>query len=137
MNHKVVVFTKNNARVFTNPQVEEIEKLKSRYETVIYDPDLSGVQGVEPHFWRYVEGRIIPMNQAERNERMLDISENGVDNISSLSTVPERIVEVVKQVEVIKEKIVEVAVTPKYVYAVGVLGVASTVYNVLKHFGVM
>jgi hypothetical protein len=57
---KVVVMNKNNARILINP-------------------DLSGVEGIAPHYWKFEGNKVVPMNQKEQIKRYEDILKNGAD----------------------------------------------------------
>jgi cbb3-type cytochrome oxidase subunit 1 len=71
------VFTKNNARILTNPTSKELKA----YKNSVIDPDLSQVRAVPPHFWKRGLGNlIVPMTDHEQKIRLSDIKENGVDN---------------------------------------------------------
>lgn len=118
---KVVVFTRNNARIYTNVDTSAFENDLN----VLINPSLDSVKGIPPHFWKMYEGRIVPMNDVEREERSKDIEKNGIDNGEGYTNVQsnqviirpvyvdipkEVVVEKVVEVEKIVEKIVEVPV---------------------------
>lgn len=118
---KVVVFTRNNARIYTNVDKASFENDKN----VLINPSFDSVKGIPPHFWKMYEGRIVPMNDVEREERLKDIDKNGIDNGEGYTSVQsnqviirpvyvdipkEVVVEKVVEVEKIVEKIVEVPV---------------------------
>lgn len=79
----VVVFTKNNCRVLYNPP--NLEDLKSQ-PNVAVNPDLSKVIGVAPHFWKLVQGQIVPMSDSEMAHTESSHKTIGVDN--SLAFLP-------------------------------------------------
>lgn len=73
-----MVFTRNNARILTNPTFREIKT----YQNAVIDPDLSMVRAVPPHFWKRGDGNlIVSMSDSEQKARMDDIKRNGVDNV--------------------------------------------------------
>jgi hypothetical protein len=76
MKHRVVVFTRNNARIITT---SDISKYKNRMNISI-DPDLSKVQGTPPHFWKLHGRKIVPLTRPEKLARLQDIKVNGLDN---------------------------------------------------------
>lgn len=55
---KVVVLNKNNARIIVNP-------------------DLSEVEGIAPHFWKFDGHKVIAMNQKEMIKRYDDTLKDG------------------------------------------------------------
>jgi hypothetical protein len=46
---------------------------------ILVNPDLSAVEGIEPHFWKFEAGKVIAMNQKEKIVRYEDILKNGAD----------------------------------------------------------
>lgn len=80
---RVVVFTKNNARVLINPP--HLGALKKRHNVLI-NPDLTRVLGCPPHLWKIVKGEIWPMGHAERlaRERVLELTEADNDHEAAL-----------------------------------------------------
>lgn len=62
---RVVVFTADNARVL---YTETPEHWVNTPQAVI-NPDLKEVTGVEPHYWKLVEGKVLPMTDPERAAR--------------------------------------------------------------------
>lgn len=77
INDVVVVFTSNNARVFHDPQnMEDLLKLPN----AVLNPDLMKVKAIAPHFWKLVDGEVLPMNTVEQHARIHSISMTGVDN---------------------------------------------------------
>lgn len=81
--NKVVVFTRNNARVI---YVEDITPYIGNRNSVI-NPDMSKVIGIAPHFWKYSVNGPVEMNDLEKEAVIADQSKNGVDNSSSLSAI--------------------------------------------------
>ncbi len=75
---QVVLFSESNARVITNP-TEDF----SKNPRAIVDPDLTQVHGVPPHFWKFEFGRVLPMDNDEKAER-LKVLEGG-SNITSVN----------------------------------------------------
>lgn len=73
----VVCFTANNARILVNP--ENIEAYKNMPGAHI-NPDLTGVLGVPPHFWKEDSGLIVAMSRSERRVRLASIMATGLDN---------------------------------------------------------
>lgn len=61
-----VLFTESNARIYVGPAVEKVRSLKG----VLITPDLSQVKRIPPHFWKLEKGKIVPMNEVERAERI-------------------------------------------------------------------
>jgi hypothetical protein len=82
MKTRVVVFTENNARILINPY--NLDQFRAMPNAVI-DPDLSHVRGISPHFWKNDEGRIVPMSESERAERLKHLVAHGSDNVISIS----------------------------------------------------
>lgn len=120
----VVVFTKNNARVLRNP--ENIEQYLAM-DNAIIEPDLSEVQGIPPHYWSLVDGKVVKKGFREGLARARHIRKHGAVNhdhtvgpdlytpvIEIATTSP--IVEVIKQyppteiLEVTPEVLVEVII---------------------------
>jgi len=79
MNEKtqVVVFTSNNARILVNPP--NVDEFLGKPNAFI-NPDLSEVIGTPPHFWKVVDGKIVPMSRPEKLARLKLHAANGVDN---------------------------------------------------------
>lgn len=101
MAKRLVIFTKNNARVLTQP--ETFTDLM-HYPNCVPDPDLMGVKGIPPHFWKLEEGLVVPMTEAEKDARMFDIEANGVDNeIKWIGDKPETEAKPFEVVEVIDQ----------------------------------
>ena len=73
---KLVVFTRTNARILVNPTELEYKT----YKNSVIDPDLSAVKSVPPHFWKLVDGKVMPMSEAEMKARLDEIAQHGVDN---------------------------------------------------------
>lgn len=63
MKNKVVVFTQNNARILVNPQ--QIDVFYKRNNALV-NPDLTFVEGVEPHHWKLINRSRIPVADAVR-----------------------------------------------------------------------
>jgi len=57
-----VLFHNNDATIFNNQSPKKL----SKSDIIIEDPDLQYVTGLSPHYWKLVDGRIFPMNAAER-----------------------------------------------------------------------
>ena len=70
---KVVVFTKNNARILVGVDPKH-------YPGALVNPDLSAVRRVPTHFWKVVRNQVVPMNALEKRLRLADHAKNGVDN---------------------------------------------------------
>ncbi len=77
MKTTVVVFTKNNARILTNPL--DLQIFESNPSCAI-NPSLTKVVGVSPHYWKLVDGEILPMDSSERKARDFNIKVYGADN---------------------------------------------------------
>ena len=63
--HRVVVFTEDNARVLYT----DTPQLWEHTPQAVIEPDLKEVTGVAPHFWKLVDGKVVPMNDVERASR--------------------------------------------------------------------
>ena len=68
MKNKVVVFTENNARILINPS--NIEAYKDKPKASV-NPDLSLVNGVDPHFWKLIDYDFIELTDAVRIKDIL------------------------------------------------------------------
>lgn len=79
---KVVVFTRNSARVIYNPSQLDLKKLYHFTDQVVVDPDLSRVKGYPPHHWKLIDGEVWPLQNLELNERDNDIRDNGSDLVT-------------------------------------------------------
>lgn len=77
-NHRVVVFTKNNARILKVSGLE-LFAYKNMANAVI-DPDMSRVKKLPPHLWKLVDGKVLPLNFIERPLRNKNILKKGADN---------------------------------------------------------
>lgn len=77
--HKVVVFTKNNAKILDGIETSLLDQY-SGWSNVLIDPDLSAVSGVPPHLWKIYHGITVPLNESEKIARLKDIEQNGLDN---------------------------------------------------------
>lgn len=71
------VFLDNNAKILKNP--EKFEEMLS-WPNVVPDPDLTKVIGHPPHFWKFHDGEVVPLEGDERIERLKHISDHGADN---------------------------------------------------------
>lgn len=84
MSYQAVVFVKNNARVVHSdkPFVKGYS-----HHSVVMNPDLSEVKGIEPQYWKRGPGqKIIAMSEQERKTRDLHIDRYGVDNESVIES---------------------------------------------------
>jgi hypothetical protein len=84
---KVVVFTKNNARILTNPLAI---KVLERWENAVVDPDLSEMRGVPLEFWKLEDGKIVEMTRPEKLVRIAHHTFYGIDNTLSPSALRPR-----------------------------------------------
>lgn len=62
MKDRVVVFTQNNARVLVNP--DRIDRFMDKPNAFI-NPDLTFVNGIEPHFWKPIPNRQMTYDESE------------------------------------------------------------------------
>lgn len=77
-----VVFNEIGARIVKNPDNEADFDANPK---AVRDPDLQWVQGIPPHFWKFEEGRILPMNEQEKQARKTQIDTgNFVEDYSLL-----------------------------------------------------
>lgn len=90
MKSKVVIFTSNNARILSNP--ENIDQYRDLKDCVI-DPDLTLVQGLSPHHWKLLDGKVTPMTAEEQIIREEIINKHGADNDVEKVLAPLSIVE--------------------------------------------
>lgn len=67
---QVVVFLDKTARVITHP--ENPHEYENNPNAVI-NPDLTLVHGLAPHFWKKEFGRIVPMTDHERADRLKEL----------------------------------------------------------------
>lgn len=74
MKQRAMFFTKTNARVLKNSDIDK--KIKN----LVINPDLTLVSGVEPQYWIFKEGKIVAMNAGEKAERDMQIIDNGIIN---------------------------------------------------------
>lgn len=74
--NKVVVFTKNNARIVVTDEIKHYERLPN----ALINPNLSQVKGIPPHFWKLENKKVVPMNRDEKLARLSDHEAFGVDN---------------------------------------------------------
>lgn len=77
-NITVVIFTENNARILTNP--ENIEAYKNIPNSVI-NPDLKSVEGVPPHLWKLVDGKVVQKTEEESHQTLEHIKKYGAINL--------------------------------------------------------
>lgn len=72
----VVMFTKDNARIYVNP--ENLLALLPSSQCLI-NPDMSAVKGLPPHFWKAdVENNAVkPMSEMEMFDRLTVLQEYG------------------------------------------------------------
>ena len=78
MKDKVIFFTQNNARILVNPP--DLAKFKDK-PNVFINPDLTFVNGIEPHFWRLLKAKEpITLIEAKRLMREIDDAVNLADN---------------------------------------------------------
>lgn len=73
----VIVFTPNNCRILKNPENLNIYQHMSNAHI---NPDLSAVKKIPPHFWKVIEGKIVPMTLVEMSQRENHHTDTGVDN---------------------------------------------------------
>ena len=77
MKEFLVIFTKTNARILSNPSDKEIRY----YKNSVRNPDLMQVRHVPPHFWKMDKYRnVMPMTPQEQKMRLALIAKNGMDN---------------------------------------------------------
>lgn len=77
MKEFLVIFTKTNARILSNPSDKEIRY----YKNSVRNPDLMQVRHVPPHFWKMDKYRnVMPMTPQEQKLRLAAINRWGVDN---------------------------------------------------------
>lgn len=62
MKKHYVLFHANDATIFNNQRPVKI----SKNDVILENPDLQFVVGISPHYWKLVDGRVFPMNMAER-----------------------------------------------------------------------
>ncbi|RMF55079.1 hypothetical protein D6745_03190 [Candidatus Woesearchaeota archaeon] len=68
---QVVLFTRNNARIFYTDNVKQFGNLD-----IVVNPDLSLVKGLPPHYWKKKGNKIVPMSKSEMNKRYKQIKES-------------------------------------------------------------
>lgn len=85
MKDVVVVLTRNNARIVTNPT--DLDKFLGK-QNVFVNPNMEDLKGVPPHFWKSQRGRLVPMNALERRLRIRDIEKHGSENWIELIPLP-------------------------------------------------
>lgn len=59
----VVVFNKYGARILVNPG----DAYDNSQDTII-NPDLTEVKGLPPHYWKLVDGKVLPKTIIEQEE---------------------------------------------------------------------
>ncbi len=69
-----VIFTENNARILKG-------KPSNITSNMVVNPDLKKVKGIPPHFWKLENNSIIPMNEVEKNARLIHLNDNSAINI--------------------------------------------------------
>jgi hypothetical protein len=74
--NKVVIFTKNNARIIITNELSKYKKMQN----AVINPDLSNVLQVAPQYWKLEGKKIVEMTRPEKMARDLDISLNGANN---------------------------------------------------------
>lgn len=74
----LVVFTTNNARIVKDPEL--IEALKSSPNAML-NPNLAGVRGCPPQYWKRDGDFIVAMTAEERLARELILEDVEADNI--------------------------------------------------------
>lgn len=57
----VVVFNKYGARILVNPG-DAYDNVKDS----IINPDLTEVKGLPPHYWKLVDGKVVPKTEKEK-----------------------------------------------------------------------
>jgi hypothetical protein len=81
----VVVFEANNARILINPaNLKELQQLPN----VVVNPNLEQVKGMPPHCWKLQNGKVVPLDEGEREQRYQHIHRHGA--ATSHPTVIER-----------------------------------------------
>lgn len=65
MNHTVVLFLANTARIIKTTDVGPYKGIPG----VLIDPDLSLVAGHPPHYWKNEQGKVIPISNEEKIKR--------------------------------------------------------------------
>src|SRR6185369_9525118 len=68
-------FTKNNARIIYLEDLQDLPHLGN----VVINPDLTYVNGIAPHYWKYEGGVVLPMTEEERLARDVSIQAYGAD----------------------------------------------------------
>lgn len=82
----MVVFTENNARIL---HVDDISHLEP-HPSIHINPNLKAVEGLPPHFWKVVDGKIVSMGGNERLQRLKHIEQYGCKNDHTLPTKPKK-----------------------------------------------
>jgi hypothetical protein len=76
---KVIVFTTNNAR-FVEVHPKDIVAFQQSHPGCVVNPDLSKLMGVRPHHWKVVDGKIVEMEDHEKEAVREHHEKHGVDN---------------------------------------------------------
>ena len=77
MKDRIVVFTKNNARVLVGQDLPKRIHPKAKY---VVNPDLSKVKGVPLHYWKLDGESICELTPFEKRLRNWDLRFYGPDN---------------------------------------------------------
>ena len=87
--NRVVVFTKNNARIVNEPSHHEMVEY-SKMKNVLINPDLSKVAGVAPHYWTIGhQNSIVEMSDEEKKVRDQHIATFGaINSLEPLDAMP-------------------------------------------------
>lgn len=73
---KLVIFTRNTARIFDN--VEDYNEVLG-WPNAFLNPDLNKVDKTPPHYWTIKDGRIVAMNWIQRFVKNRLIKQNGMN----------------------------------------------------------
>lgn len=60
--HTVVMFLDKNARIIRTDDIRPYKGIPG----ILIDPDLSGVQGHPPHYWKRVKDKVVPHSNEEK-----------------------------------------------------------------------
>jgi len=71
-----VIFLKNNARIIVGPDSRVINREHSSVS--LMNPNLDAVKAIPPHYWKMSKGKIVPMNDLEKQVRDHMISSQGI-----------------------------------------------------------
>lgn len=77
MKDRLVVFTKNNARILTNFPLPRNVNKRAKF---LINPEIDHLTKVPTHFWKYDCGVIKEMSRPEKIYRMRHIKLFGIDN---------------------------------------------------------